>query len=261
MEIKILGCGPSVGVPSINCKCTICVSFKKKNQRLRSSIFIQDEEANILIDSGPDLRQQALTNSISYVDAIFYTHAHSDHIGGLPDVIAFSPAKGYANSIIPLYGDAKTLEELKNRYAYLFDFQQNRNFLTLNITKYYQEFYIKKVKFLIFPQAHGDIISSGIIINDKIAYCTDVKSMEEKAFQLLKEAKLNLLIIECFSYQEMKSHINFTEMKTWLKEIKPKRAVLTHMSHELDYDELKSKLIEGRLFNIEPAYDGMVINI
>lgn len=267
MQIKILGCGPSVGVPSISCSCRVCKSSNTRNQRLRTSICIDSQNTKILIDSGPDLRRQALSNNVSYIDAVFYTHMHADHIAGIHELVAFPPADDYSEPIVPIYGDNNTIEYLQDNYSYLFFKKRsfsapwNKSYLLANIVDYYKEFYIKKIKFLIFPQEHGSVTSSGMIVNDEFAYCTDVKKIPEKALNLLKNTKLKLLIIECFCYTEAKAHANFLEAIAWIKDINPEKAIFTHMNHDVDYDEIVSKLAREKIYNTEPAYDGMIINI
>ena len=242
MKLTILGCGPSTGVPIIGCECKTCSSGKPYNKRLRTSALISDRDTSILIDSGPDIRQQALTHNINKVAGIIYTHAHADHINGIDDTQKLQSSSGQINCI-PVYADEYTGGILQLRSPYLFDEIINgkewyKSFLYMQTIQNYQEFKLSGVSVLPFPQKHGAITSLGLIFNQKIAYCTDVKELPNQAYDLLYN--IELLVIEALGYQETAAHAHLDLTLKWIERIKPKLALLTHMGHIIEYDETSS---------------------
>ena len=266
MKLTILGCGSSVGVPSVSCKCLVCTSEHKYNKRLRTSAIIEHKGVKILIDTGPDLREQMLKSNTDQVDGVIYTHAHTDHISGIDDLRAFKPTRE-DDASIPIYGDKTTLSKLEIRNHYMFETKspkttQNKSSLTVNTINYYEKFLISKIAITPFPQEHGEITSSGFIFDNLIAYCTDVKKFPERAFYLLKE--IEILVIECLGYKETKAHMNFNLTLEMIKKINPKKAILTHMGHELEFHTLKRQLEEYKnehnvKTDIIVPYDGYTI--
>ncbi len=244
MKLTILGCGSSAGVPVIGCNCNVCTSKNTMNTRTRSSALIEDFETKILVDSGPEIRVQALNNNISCISGVLYTHSHYDHVNGLDDLRNFRPDK--ENGLpIPVYGDEITINKLEDRSSYLFQAQQlclpwSKSFFVSRIIEYYKEFYIRNTKIIAFPQEHGKIISLGFIFNNLIAYCTDVKKIPEKALSMLKKVKL--LVIECLRYDESPAHSHFALTMEFIKSINSEVAVFTHMGHEVDYDIMKAEI-------------------
>ncbi|MFN7039152.1 MAG: MBL fold metallo-hydrolase [Alphaproteobacteria bacterium] len=254
MEVTILGCGSSLGVPVIGCKCVVCMSTDSKNQRFRSSVLISQADINILIDTGPDLRMQALSNNISKVNAIIYTHAHADHVNGLDEVRAFQ------NNTIEIYGNLETLESLKHNFSYLFT-EVNKNFkwhrpnLKTNIVNIGDKIKIDGFNIEIFEQIHGKSQSLGYKINDKLAYSTDVSEFSKETLELLEN--IDVWIVDCLSESESFSHACLKQVLAWIEIVKPKKAILTHLNHEMEYKKLSDLLPK----NIEVAYDNMKITI
>ncbi|MBQ4874570.1 MAG: MBL fold metallo-hydrolase [Rickettsiaceae bacterium H1] len=266
MKLMILGCGSSMGVPSISCKCPVCISEDKHNKRLRTSALIEQRNTKILIDTGPDFRQQALNNKFDRVDGIIYTHAHADHINGINDIRALKPTSEKKCSI-PIYTDKTTLEKLIIQSEYLFsnklpETPWNKSFLHPNIVNYYEQFHISNVPVVPFPQEHGKITSLGLIFDNKIAYCTDVKKIPDRAINLLKG--IEILVIECLGYKETLAHAHFDLTLAFIDRIKPKTAIFTHMSHELEFNTLNKQVREYKnnnntITDIIVPYDGYSI--
>lgn len=251
MKITILGCGSSSGVPHIGQP----YPANLKNIRLRASIHIEGERTGILVDTSPDLRQQALANNIKKVDAVLYTHTHADHLHGIDDIKSFNFIK---QGQIPAYGDVKALEEITSRFAYCFrepkpEYGWYRPALIANKIEMRQEFKIGEFKILPFLQLHGPVHSVGYRIKNFI-YSTDVKSFPSESEECLYGA--DIWIIDCLRREVAPTHSHLEQTLKWIEKFKPKQAYLTHMSAHLDYDQLKSELPN----NVEPAYDGLVIN-
>lgn len=259
--VTILGCGSSSGIPMLNCDCPTCSSDNPKNTRLRASIWLKTDNTSILFDSSPDLRQQALTNGIKHIDAVVYTHDHADHLHGIDELRNFNYA---LDAPVPIYTDAQTKAGIAERFPYVFLPKPEpfwyRPCLEHHLidTDSYAPFTIGDVTLRPFEQHHGQhegrepSKTLGFRVGN-FAYSTDVNAMPEASFEAL--AGVETWIVDCLRYHEAPTHAHLELTLAWIERIKPKRAILFHMAHQLEYDELKSKLPEG----VEPAYDGMKI--
>lgn len=254
--VTILGCGSSGGVPLIGCACAVCTSADPRNQRTRASILVEQGGTQLLIDTSPDLRQQALRQQLKSVDAVLYTHAHADHLHGLDDARSFNYHRG---SALPIYGTAETLSEVKIRFDYAFGqgvvngvwFKPS---LEPQEIGEYDKFTVGNIDILSFLQYHGSGKSLGYRIGN-IAYSTDVHKFPDESLQLLE--KLDLWVVDCLRITPAPSHAHLALTLEWIDRFKPKMAVLTHMAHELDYAQLKAQLPA----HIIPAYDGLTITV
>lgn len=254
MKITVLGCGPSGGVPYINCDCSVCSSNDLYNIRTRSSILIDDGETSLLVDTGPDLRMQALANKITNIDAVFYTHDHADHTHGIDDIRSFNYIK---QAPINAYGNLETMRSLEQRFPYIFRADRNkqgwmRASLVPNIIKSGQFFQIGNMDILPFEQIHGKVISYGLRI-DNFAYSVDVNVIPERSLKMLEG--IDIWIVDCLQYDPSPTHSHLANTLEWIERIKPKLAILTHMNHLMDYHRLRYELPAG----VIPAYDGMVL--
>ena len=259
LTITILGCGPSGGVPLIGCHCSVCTSKNPKNQRSRVSVHIQHPNGNLLIDTSPDLRQQCLKNNITQVDSILYTHAHADHCHGIDDVRSLNYLK---NGGIDTYGTDHTLSELKERFPYVFA-ERNPQYGWYKpllhphgIDEEAPEAFITEtgVSVLPFIQKHGKMTTLGFRV-ENFAYSSDVNNLPENSFQAIDN--IDLWVVDCLRYEPAPTHAHLDLALEWIERVKPKRAILTHMGHELEYEELKKLLPE----HVVPAYDGMVVEL
>ena len=223
---------------------------------MRVSVHVEIGNTGILIDTSPDMRQQVLANHIRKVDAVLYTHEHGDHSHGIDDLRGFN----FLNQAsIPAYGDARTLDLLKQRFSYIFappkpEFGWFRASLTAHPVQSMQRFSVKKVKVLPFSQIHGKITTMGYRIGD-FAYSTDLNALDDAAFVALRN--LDLWVVDCQGYEPSFSHSHLTQTVSWIKRLQPKRAILTHMGHDMDYEKLKAELPP----HIEPGYDGLQITL
>lgn len=259
MKITILGCGASSGVPLIGCSCSVCTSSDAKNKRTRPSILISKGNTSLLVDTSPDLRQQALANKIKEVDAILITHAHADHTHGIDDVRSFN---FYKNQNINLYSDSNTLSELVQRFNYIFkphipEYGWFRPALTPNELLPEQQEAVRisdELELTPFRQIHGQQYSTGIRVGNMV-YSTDVNSIDDAMANRLEG--MDLWIVDCLRVAPAPTHAHLEMTLSWIERFKPKRAVLTHLSHDFDYRKLKSELPDG----VEPAYDGMEIEL
>jgi phosphoribosyl 1,2-cyclic phosphate phosphodiesterase len=256
MKVTILGCGGSGGVPLLGNNWGKCDPTNPKNYRLRPSIFIEVDGVNILIDTSPDLRQQLLAANIQKIDAVFYTHAHADHLHGIDDLRGINRLM---QAVIPVYADRPTLDEIEKSFGYVFKLIPGgqgyfRPQLQPNLIEAYQPFTFKNLSILPLDQDHGTMRSLGFRIGN-FAYSTDVVTMPPESMAALNG--LDTWIVDCFIDEPHHTHAHVEKALGWIAELKPKRAIFTHMSARLDYEKLSAKCPPG----VEPAYDGMVIEV
>tara|TARA_B100001939_G_scaffold344839_1_gene360122 strand:+ start:1457 stop:2233 length:777 start_codon:yes stop_codon:yes gene_type:complete len=254
INVTILGCGSSGGVPLIGNIWGPCDPNNPKNIRRRVSILVKTNNKTFLVDTGPDLRMQMLDANVTNVDAVLYTHSHADHANGIDDLRAFC-WKRKDNTPLPIYGDKYTIEQLTERFYYAFGTKAGPALPTLkaNIINIGNN-NILDTDITAIKQMHGKGFSIGYRFGN-FAYSTDVNEFPKESYKLLQD--LDLWIVDCVRYEPHYSHSHFEKTINWIKLLKPKKAILTHMGHWLDYDELLSKCPE----NVEPGIDGMVLNI
>lgn len=249
--VRILGCGSSAGVPLIGCECAVCTSANPKNNRTRASILIENAGRALLVDASPDLRQQALREHLSRVDALFITHAHADHCHGIDDVRSFNY---HLNDVLPLHSDAATLNELQSRFAYVFQPPSHvgwiRAALVPHVTRHAEPFEAAGLRFTPFLQHHGDTASFGLRLGN-VAYSTDVNHFPSESEPFLHG--LDVWIVDCLRISKAPTHAHLDLTLEWIARYRPKRAILTHMTHDFDYEALRKQLPD----NVEPAYDGL----
>ncbi len=254
-EIVILGSGTSMGVPTLGCTCAVCTSPDARNRRLRPSIAIEWNKRSVVVDTGPDFREQALRAGIQRVDAVFYTHAHADHILGLDDLrpLSFRHRPGY----LPLYADAETGEILERVFAYTFSPESQyptRARVKLHTLSGHDSVELDGVRFQRVPLQHGPTEVSGFRFGPA-AYLTDMKTIPESSLPLLEN--LDVMILDGLRPQEHPSHSNLEEALQWVELVKPRRAWLTHMSHEVDHAATEATFPP----HVRLSYDGLRIPI
>ena len=255
MSIKfiILGSGSSMGVPRADGHFGNCDSKNKKNYRTRCSSLIKFNDKNFLIDTSPDLRHQLISNKIKTINKVFYTHLHADQTHGINDLRAF-----FINNKkrIPVYADKKTSKYLLSTFNYCFKSSNGYpSILLLNKLKKNHSYVDKNKKITIktLPVRHGNIESICYLINNKLAYASDISSFYKKDLNLLK--RLNYFIVDCLWQRKHSAHLNLEQVLDLVKRIKPKKTILTNMHSDLDYTKLKKTLPK----NIIPGFDGMTI--
>ena len=250
MKVKVLGCGGSFGSPlAWNRNGNIDIN-NPKNHRTRSSVLININDQNLLIDTSPDLRAQLYNARCTKIDAVLFTHEHSDHTSGLPDMRAMSLIN---QSIIPAFLSSDIKDSMKRNYQYIFDGHRDYSpFMSVKTIE--STFSIGKTKINTFKHNHGSIDVQTYRINN-FAYSTDLKNFYENDIDKLKD--LDLWIVGLLRYDPHPSHAGFDQINEYINYLKPKRTLFTHMTALLDYDELMSKCSA----NVEPAYDGMIIEL
>lgn len=262
LKFTILGCGSSPGVPRVGGDWGACDPKNPKNRRRRCSLLIEKSgirgRTSILIDTSPDMREQLLDAGVTALDAVFFTHDHADHTHGIDDLrmIAYARRKR-----VDVYFDAQTRAILTRRFDYCFEPPPGSSYpaiLTGHTISAGKSVRIGGAGGLIealpFRQLHGGIDSLGFRMGG-FAYSSDLSGLPPEALPLLQG--LDVWVVDALRYQPHPSHLSVAQALTWIGQLQPKRAVLTHMHIDLDYDRLKRELPAG----IEPAYDGMVIEV
>ncbi|CAG1772171.1 phosphoribosyl 1,2-cyclic phosphate phosphodiesterase [uncultured bacterium] len=253
MRLVILGCGTSTGVPVIGCRCEVCRSSSEKNKRTRSSLLIQSQGFNILIDTTTDLRTQALSNGLERVDAVLYTHAHADHIHGIDDLRAFNLAAG--GRAIPCFGNSDTIGRIKRIFEYIFR-EDGRDGWKPNLTAEEVSAAFDLFGNTVIPieVMHGEAEIYGYRIGP-FAYLTDCSAIPAKSAEKL--AGLEVLILGALRQKPHPTHFSIGEAIEATQAIGPKRTIFTHLGHNLDYTKDNQGLPE----RFELAYDGMKIEL
>ena len=253
MKVKfiILGCGSSLGVPRADGNWGNCNPKLKRNYRTRCSAFIKSKIKNILIDTSPDLRHQLIKNNITNVNCVIYSHKHSDQVHGINDLRVFSYKN---NEKMPVYADYETGKYIKNNFSYCFNNTPGyRAILKLNKLKKNFSFSKngKSISIKSVPVKHGRIKCQSFIINKSCAYVSDANKIYNKDLKHFKN--LNYFVIDCLRLNHHPSHFNLSEVIELTEYLKPKKAILTNLHTDLDYNYLLKILPK----NIVPAYDGM----
>jgi phosphoribosyl 1,2-cyclic phosphate phosphodiesterase len=256
-RLTFLGTGTSMGVPTLGCLCEVCTSVNPRDKRLRPSVAVrwiaEERERTVVIDTGPDFRQQALRHGITSVDAVLYTHAHADHILGMDDLRPLSYAAFRAGGPIPLYADAETTETLKRIYSYTFASDATYvNRARVELRPLTESVCVHETEFLRVPVLHGDLPVSGFRFGNA-AYLTDVSAIPESSFALLEGVET--LVLPALRHKPHPTHANVEQAVGWAKRIGAKQTWLTHIAHELGHEATNRILPEG----VAMAYDGLEV--
>ena len=247
VTVTILGSGTSTGVPVPACTCPVCRSREPRNQRTRCSILLSFDGHNILIDTSTDLRQQALREGITHVDAVLFTHTHADHVNGIDDLRPFNLASG---SAIPIHACAEDLAVLRRVFAYIFENDDEPGYRPrLCAREISAGFSLFGLPILPLPLVHGPGRSLGYRIGP-FAYLTDCSSVPEATLELL--AGIDILIIDGLRFRPHLSHLSIAQALAVAERLGAGRTILTHLSHDVDYGRHAPLLPTGT----ELAYDG-----
>ena len=254
MKVYFLGTGTSQGIPVIGSNHSVCKSKDAKDKRLRVSVWIYDENYSFVIDCGPDFRHQMLTSGCTKLDAILFTHEHADHTAGLDDIRPFFFKQGD----IPIYAHKRVIENLKKRFDYIFEIENKypgAPSVAINEVISNQNFIVGNKTIIPIEVMHGNLQVFGYRI-DNFAYLTDVKTIEEKELEKLKN--LDVLVVNALREEPHSTHFNLEEALNFIALVKPKKSYLTHISHLMGFhEEVQQKLPK----NVYLAYDNLEISI
>lgn len=250
MKTTILGTGTSQGIPVIGCHCRVCKSSDPRDKRLRTSLLIQSGTTSLVVDTGPDFRQQMLRLQVDDLDGALMTHEHNDHVAGLDDIRPFN----FINQKdFPMYGLPRVLDDIQRRFAYVFADQKYPGAPSANLVEIlpWDEMEIGDIKVTALPVKHGQLDILGYSFG-QLAYFTDVKYLDDSVVRFLKG--IDILIINALHHRPHHSHLNLEEALDLIDKIRPTHAYLTHISHTMGlHDEINEKLPH----NVKLAYDGL----
>jgi phosphoribosyl 1,2-cyclic phosphate phosphodiesterase len=256
MQLTMLGVGSSAGTPVVGCSCATCMSADSRNKRTRcSSLITLDTGENILIDTGPDLRIQSLRENIKRVDAVLYTHTHADHLHGIDDLRAFCVLQ---RKQIPLYAKQDAVEHISQKFGYTL--RDPSNFWEMPVLRtetVNAPFDLLGVKITPIPVLHGKSHIFGYRVGN-MAYMTDVSEIPETSFALLEN--LDVLLLDCLRETAHPTHINIEQSLAYISRIKAKQSYMIHMTHELEYATLTSKLANNLQASVFVGFDGLKLS-
>lgn len=252
MTVTILGSGTSTGVPVVGCPCAVCTSRDPRNSRTRCSALISHRGKNILIDTTTDLRQQALREKISRIDAVFYTHTHADHVHGIDDLRPFNFASGQS---IPIYGSKETIAVIRRDFGYIFSDELEEGYRPrLETREVTGPFVFFGLPVEPLPLRHGSGSSLGFRIGP-FAYLTDCSAVPEESERRLRG--LEVLVIDGLRFRPHSTHFNIPQAIEVSSRLGSRRTVITHLSHEVDHVRGAAALPAG----VELAFDGQRIEL
>jgi phosphoribosyl 1,2-cyclic phosphate phosphodiesterase len=260
-RLTFLGTGTSMGVPTLGCGCAVCTSADPRDRRLRPSVLLRwnaeggGKERSVVIDTGPDFREQALRTRLTRVDAVLYTHSHADHIMGLDDLRPLSFASFRAGGPIPLYAAGETAAVLERIFDYHFSAESTYpTRARVHIAPLGDRVRIHEVEFTRVPVKHGEMPIAGFRFGD-MAYLTDVSEIPESSFALLEG--LETLVLPSLRHHPHPSHATVKQALGWAARIGARQTWLTHIAHELGHEETNRMLPEG----VALAYDGLEVTV
>lgn len=254
MRITLLGTGTSTGVPMIGCRCSVCTSTDTRDRRLRTSALIESAGGNVLIDAGPDMRQQLLNAQVRSLHGVLLTHEHQDHIGGLDDL---RPLNYRMQSAINLYSQQRTIDAVKSRYHYAFsesNGSSSRPNLALSPITAWHSFTLANLTIMPIPITHGSLQILGFRIG-KFAYITDASTITAEVCQAL--TGVEVLVINALRDEPHPMHLSFDQATDYVYQIGPKRAYFVHLSHDVCHADLVPRLPTY----IQPGYDGLMFEV
>ncbi len=252
MKVRFLGTGTSQGIPVIACECRVCKSLDFRDKRLRASVQVEVDGLSIVIDTGPDFRQQMLSAHITQLDAVLFTHEHKDHTAGLDDVRAYNFKD---DRDMPIYAMERVANNIKKVFDYIFAEHKYPGIprVALHLIEN-APFYINQTPIIPIEVMHYKLPIFGFRIKD-FTYITDAKTIAEREIQKIKGSKI--LVVNALRKEEHISHFNLEQALDFIRQIKPQKAFLTHLSHNMGlHKEVSAELPD----NVYISYDGLEIN-
>jgi phosphoribosyl 1,2-cyclic phosphate phosphodiesterase len=254
LKVYFLGTGTSQGIPVIGSQHSVCLSSDTKDKRLRVSVWIETDNNSIVIDCGPDFRQQMLTSKCPKIDALLFTHEHADHTAGLDDIRPFFFKQG----AIAIYAHARVLKNLEKRFDYIFQTENKYP----GAPSVIENEVINNIPFLVNNEVvipinayHGSLQVFGYRIQNFV-YLTDVKTIETSEIDKIKNCEV--LVVNCLREEQHATHFNLEEVLHFISLVQPKTTYLTHISHLFGFhEEIQNKLPK----NVFVAYDNLEINL
>jgi phosphoribosyl 1,2-cyclic phosphate phosphodiesterase len=249
VKVRILGSGTSSGVPRIGNDWGACDPSEPRNRRTRASVLIEHEGTRILVDTGPDMREQLLAADVGVVDAVIWTHAHADHVFGIDDLRQVYHARG---TPVPGFARPTTAAALRRQFGYVFEGAGGYP-PTVDLQSLTDELMIGSIRVCVADQPHGSITSAGLRFEAgerSIGYATDISDMTADLRALY--AGLDVWIVDALRRRPHPSHADLPTVLGWIEELAPREAALIHMDQSMDYRTLCDELPAG----VEPGYDG-----
>jgi len=256
-EMVIMGTGTSIGVPVVGCRCSVCLSDNPRNRRMRSGVLIRAPHGEMIIDAGPELRMQLVRERATLIRAAVFTHSHADHIMGIDDLRIF----GFQmDDSVPLYCEEFVEQQIRQTFSYAFSDPSTHAHkyaaprLRFERITEGQDFSLLGLNIRTIRLKHGELPILGFRIGN-VAFCTDVSTIPADSREQLRN--LDVLVLNTLRHKPHPTHLHLDAALNLIRQLQPRQTYLTHMSHELDYDELLKELPP----NVAPAYDGLRIAI
>ena len=250
MRVTFLGTGTSVGIPTVGCDCRTCLSDDPRDTRLRTSVLIEHEGHNILIDASTDFRQQALRIGLKHLDAILFTHSHADHCFGLDDARPIMFRRG----AIPVFATEETWKGLRRIYAYAFEPSAYPGVPRIIPHRIEGVFNLLGLDIEPLTVIHGQLAVTAFRIG-RFAYVTDCNEIPDETCARI--VGLDLLVIDALRFKKHPTHMTLDQSLSYIHRLKPRQALLTHISHDIKHAETSGHLPEG----VEIAYDGLRLEV
>lgn len=252
MKITFLGTGTSLGVPIVGCDCPVCQSTDHRDKRLRSSALVETGGRTIVIDTGPDFRQQCLTYNIRHIDALLITHPHRDHLAGLDDIRPFCYIQ---QQDIPVYASDLTCGAIRHDFAYCFTEPKYPGVpdIVLDEVEYYKPVDVSGVEITPFPVMHAQMVVTAYRIGN-FTYITDASSIPAESLEVIKGTEY-LVVNALRKDPPHPAHFTLSQALDLIATIRPREAYITHISHNISHAATQQELPSG----VHLAYDGMTL--